>query len=185
MQAAMTVMRFSEILRYETHGQIAPETILTNLNRSVSGHLERRLYITACIGMLDVGERSLTVASAGHPPVYYRLGRTGEVVEVGTSGFPLGVVPDAEYRSVQVGLESRDVLVFYTDGTYEAHTSDGELYGFERLAEVIQTVGGAGDAHEVLDRILGDVEHFTGAPQQEDDMTMVVVKIGDIPPSEV
>ena len=74
-------------------------------------------------------------------------------------------------------------MVLYTDGIYEGVNQEEEQYGFERLEELIQTVGKEGDAQEVLDRILVDVEHFTGSPQQEDDMTIVVVKIGDIPTS--
>jgi sigma-B regulation protein RsbU (phosphoserine phosphatase) len=176
MQAAMTVMRFSEILRYETQGQTTPDAILTNLNRSVAGHLERRLYITACIGVLDAGERSLMVASAGHPPVYHRSGRTGRVVEVETSGAPLGVSQRAEYESVRVELEPGDVVVWYTDGIYEVVNREEEQYGFERLEGVLRGVGGEEHAEEVIERIFAEVEEFSGRLPHEDDMTVVVIR---------
>jgi sigma-B regulation protein RsbU (phosphoserine phosphatase) len=127
--------------------------------------------------MLDVTATTLEVAHAGHPPVYHRSGRTGEVVELGTSGLPLGMVPEAEYRSTTVALEPGDVLVFYTDGMYETQNREGELYGFERLQEIIREVGSEGSAAEVIERLFAEVVGFRGTLQQEDDMTSVVVRV--------
>lgn len=81
------------------------------------------------------------------------------------------------YEDTTVELLTGDVLVFYTDGLYEARHWSGP-YGFERLQRVIQEGGGAGSAGDILDRILADVEGFLGEAPHEDDMTLVVVKVG-------
>jgi len=180
MQAAMTVMRFSEILHYEAQGQQSPGEILTGLNHSVYGRLEKRLYVTSCIGVLNIAERSLEVSNAGHPPVYHRSGSAESIVEVGTSGFPLGVRRDTEYRGVTVRLGVGDVLVFYTDGVYEARNGEEEQYGFERLAGVVEGLNREGSAQEWVDQIIADVEEFSASIQREDDLTMVVVKVMDL-----
>ena len=178
MKAAMTVMRFSEMLRYETRGKPLPTDILAGLNRSLCERLEQRMYVTACIGMLDVSEGSLEVSNAGHPPVYHLSRRTGSVVELVTPRFPLGLSPDVEYEGRQVKLEEGDVLVFYTDGIVEARDREGRVYGFDRLGEVIQDVDREIGAREMVDRILRDVEQFTASSAQEDDRTLVVLKAG-------
>jgi sigma-B regulation protein RsbU (phosphoserine phosphatase) len=177
MKAAMTVMRFAEILRYEAQGRQSPAEILTGINRSVYGHLERRMFVTACIGVLDGAARCLEVANAGHPPVYHRSGRTGNVEEVGEDGPPLGVRPDAVYQGTKVVLEEGDALVLYTDGVYEAENGEEELYGFDRLVGSIGGLGVERKAGEWVDGIVGGVERFTGTSQREDDLTVVVVKV--------
>jgi adenylate cyclase len=177
MKAAMTVMRFSEILRYETRDRQSPAEILSGLNRGVYGRLERRLYVTACVGMIDPMERSVEIANAGHPPVYHRSGVNGRVVEVETYGFPLGVRPEADYQSTTVRLKPDDLLVFYTDGTYEAQDKEGHQYEFERLSRLIGSLGAGLSARELVDHIVADVERFTGSTQHEDDMTVVVMKV--------
>lgn len=66
--------------------------------------------------------------------------------------------------------------MFYTDGLYEARHWSGP-YGFDRLQAVIREAGGEGRAHEILERILTNVEDFVGEAQPEDDKTLVVVKV--------
>lgn len=75
-------------------------------------------------------------------------------------------------------LAAGDVLVFYTDGIYEARDRGGKMYGFERLQGIIQEVGGNGNAWEILDQIFADVEGFIEGSPHEDNMTIIVVKVG-------
>ena len=177
MKAAMTVMRFTEILHYETQGKRKPEEILGGLNASVYGRLEKRMYVTSCVAVLDVSERNLEVSNAGHPPAYRLSGETGRVEELEMSSYPLGLRQDAGYEAMQVNLEEGDVLVFYTDGVCEARNEEGSVYGFDRLAGVIRDMDREMEAREMIDRILGEVERFTGTSQHEDDLTLVVVKV--------
>ncbi|MBI4531578.1 MAG: PP2C family protein-serine/threonine phosphatase, partial [Candidatus Latescibacteria bacterium] len=177
MKAAMAVMRFSEILRYEIYGRQSSDEILAGMNRSVYGRLEQLLYVTVCVGVLDVAGRSLEVSQAGHPPVYHLSSRTGRVMEVGAYDMPVGLVPEVEYPRKAVEIEPGDLLIFYTDGVYEARDRDGGLYGFQRLERVIGSLEPDRSAEEWVDRIVADVERFSGSSQQEDDLTVVVVKV--------
>ena len=133
--------------------------------------------MTACVGVLDGSERCLEVSNAGHPPVVHLSGKTGSVEELGAYGYALGVRTDAAYEGTQVKVEAGDVLVFYTDGVYEAQDGEGRQYGFERLEGVIRDVDREMGAREMIDWILGEVERFTGDSQHKDDMTLVVVKV--------
>ena len=177
MKAAMTVMRFAEDLHYETQDRHLPEEILAGLNRSLWDRLEERMYVTACVGVLDILGRCVEVSNAGHPPVYHLSGENGEVVELKAPGSFLGIRPDAKYRSTKVKVEKEDMLVFYTDGVLEARDGEGRVYGFDRLEGVIRDMDRELGAREMIDRILGDVEQFTGTSQRDDDMTMVVLRM--------
>ena len=177
MKAAMTVMRFTEVLHYETQEQQAPAAILLGMNRSLRGRLEPRLYVTACIGVLDVTENTLTVSNAGHPPVYHRAGSDGRVTELECPGYPLGVHAEPTYETQSVSLNTDDVVVFYSDGIYEAMDHMGRVYGFDRVRQAIRRAEATGSAEEILDRILTDVRRFTGHAVYEDDMTLVVLKV--------
>jgi serine phosphatase RsbU (regulator of sigma subunit) len=177
MKAAMTVMQFCQILRYESQGRGSPVEILHALNGSVYGQLERRMYVTACVGVLDVSAGGIAVSNAGHPPVFHRSARTGDIVPLEAYGYALGMRRDAVYEAMEVQLEEGDVLVFYTDGVYEARNSEGRLYGFERLEGVIRDLDGEMRAKEIIDCIMSDVDQFAGSSEQEDDRTVVVVKV--------
>lgn len=176
MKAAMTVMRFSEVLFYETQNRRNPDAILGSLNDSLAGRLDSRLYVTACIGVLDIGASSFTVANAGHPPVYRRT-VDGHVSELTCTGPPLGLRPGVSFETKTTELAPGDVLVLYSDGVYEARNHLDRDYGFDRLRDTISRIGAKGNAREILERIVSDVKRFVGTASLEDDITVVVVKV--------
>jgi serine phosphatase RsbU (regulator of sigma subunit) len=84
--------------------------------------------------------------------------------------------PSAEYPPRIQTMNLGDLLVFETDGVDEARNHLGELYGFERLAQVV-----SGHAEkspkELHSLVMKDVEEFVGMGPQHDDMTLVIGKV--------
>ncbi len=76
-------------------------------------------------------------------------------------------------------IASGDVIVLYTDGITEAMDADGELFGDAALARVVASQQHL-DAAGIRERVLREVKAFVGDAEPHDDMTMVVVKIGDV-----
>ncbi|HYF65078.1 MAG TPA: SpoIIE family protein phosphatase, partial [Herpetosiphonaceae bacterium] len=70
-----------------------------------------------------------------------------------------------------------DVLVFYTDGVVEAHDSAGELFGFERLLDLIQAQPPGATAQAIREAILGAVTDFSAGTPAHDDITLMVVRM--------
>ena len=71
MEAAVTAVRFNEMLRYECQNRVAPADILDGLNDSLEGQIDHATFITCCIAVLDVPTGKVTLASAGHcPPIH-------------------------------------------------------------------------------------------------------------------
>ena len=72
-------------------------------------------------------------------------------------------------------------MALFTDGVTEAMDEDSDLFGEERLSRALaEQIGLPSD--DLKQRILGDVEAFAGAAEQHDDMTIVLLRVGDAPP---
>jgi sigma-B regulation protein RsbU (phosphoserine phosphatase) len=107
------------------------------------------------------------------------LKRRGAIRLLSVDGvrFPLGMMEDAEYHEVMIPLRSKDIVVFYTDGIPEAMNDKKEMFGFERLEMIVKESAASLSAKELAADIAGRVAEFTGSTKQNDDMTVVVVRV--------
>ena len=97
--------------------------------------------------------------------------------ELGGDGMALGVVEDTDYRDYQQqGWEPGSVVVIGTDGITETRNRSGELFGSERTREIIRT-NAARSAADIQSSVIDAVQSFRGETPQEDDVTLVVVKL--------
>lgn len=158
-----------------------PLAILERLNPMVRRTTDRRTYVTLLCALLEkdgaAGGGSVRLASAGHPPALRWCSRTGDFDTVGEGAPPLGTFLDAHYQLVTRPLQSRDILVFYTDGLLEARNAAGAEYGEARLQRAVARLAASGSAREVRDAVLGDLSNFKGDEEQYDDITIVVVRM--------
>jgi len=97
--------------------------------------------------------------------------------EVSEDGqLPLGMVPDVVYPDYQMELQIGDVIIFYTDGIIEAENEAEEIYGTERLLDLVAGIDPSTSAEGIIDAILQGLSDFVGSAEQYDDMTVVVLK---------
>ena len=81
-------------------------------------------------------------------------------------------------EEITIPLGDGDLFLRYTDGISEAMNVEGDCFGDARLADLAREHADLGST-ELRDRILDDVRRFAGAAAQHDDMTMVLVKVGN------
>lgn len=160
-----------------------PVEVLERLNRMVRETAPQRMFVTAQVALIDRRSASVTLANAGHPPLLYLSAGGDEVRELGTSGLPLGTRLDPDYRAVTVELGRGDTLLLYTDGVLEARNLAGAEFGDKRLMEEVRRAANGGSARQVRDSILSAVSRFKGDATQVDDLTLVVLKAGDLGPA--
>jgi serine phosphatase RsbU (regulator of sigma subunit) len=155
----------------------APIPVFEKLNHMVRRTTERRTYMTLLCAVIDSEARTLTVTSAGHPPVlrYDSRGRCFD--EIGHGAPPLGTFLGADYTEERLAVAAGDLLVFYTDGLVEARNAQGQDYGDARLQRAVARAADSRTAREVRDSILGDLSNFKGDEEQADDITVVVVRL--------
>ena len=161
---------------YILEDQLAsPARVLERLSPMVRRTTDRRMYVTLLEAVLDREAATLTVASAGHPPLLRRGSDGWE--DVGKGAPPLGTFQDAHYEAETRPLSAGDILVLYTDGLLKARDKAGREYGRERLVRALDLAGQGARAAEIREAALSDLALFRGGAETEDDMTLVVVRV--------
>lgn len=150
-----------------------PAKVFVHINRFLCDHSSVGRYATLFLAVLDPSGR-LEFTNAGHPsPLLLRQGRVEAPFPA--SGYPVGLIPDAEFTSTTMMLEPGDTLVLFSDGITEAMDPDEQEFGTHRLKEAI--AGQADTSVEELQRlILGSVENFARGARQADDLTLLLIR---------
>lgn len=149
-----------------------PGIVLTRMNRALCGRFDLA-YVTATFALIDPATRTLTYASAGHPPPLL-MRADGRLESLDERGIVLGLLPDASYESAVVrDLSAGDRLVLYTDGLTEASRIDGEFFGDRQLRDML-TSRQSDHVEQFLASLIERARQWTGR-DFEDDVTVVVV----------
>lgn len=152
-----------------------PAAVLERLHTLVAETSRRRMLVTVSVVLLDRTNRRAIIASAGNPPVFIR--RAGGSVEtIDLYAPPLGVRLPIRIPQRHLDVHPGDVVVLHSDGIYETRNAQDDVYGLERIANVISEQG-AGTAEALRDAILTDVAAFRGTREQDDDVTLVVCRM--------
>jgi sigma-B regulation protein RsbU (phosphoserine phosphatase) len=158
-----------------SHPDCTPREVIGAVNRVLHENVRRRMrhddYLTLMVAR-HAGDGRF-VAAGAHQPLF--LARAGGRVDVLEPPGPwCGVMEDIELRTPQFEfqLDPGDLLCLITDGIVEARGAGDDLYGQDRLTELLARRRAS--APDVLGDIFSSVEAF--AATQEDDMTAVVLK---------
>jgi PAS domain S-box-containing protein len=130
---------------------------------------------TVCCALLRPGHSGaeLSVARGGHPPPIVR--RAGGTIETATCSGPLlGVPVNVAFDQQLIELAPGDTVVLYTDGVTEAHHRNQDLFGEDRLIDVIRRA--ADDVDSVADDILAAVTDY-GPAEPRDDVAVGVLQL--------
>jgi hypothetical protein len=142
---------------------------------AIRDHFSDLRFATGILSELELNSGVLRYVNAGHPPPV--LLRAGKAVKELTAGgrVPLGLFDHADQGLASEQLRPGDRLLFYTDGMVEARDADGQVFGLDRLVDLVQKNSDATlPMPEVLRRLSHSViEHQNGAPT--DDATMMLV----------
>lgn len=147
--------------------------LVSNLNQQIYASTAPEKYATFFFSIYDDQSGVLTYTNAGHlSPL---LVRNGEVILLDSNGTVVGAFPRVPYNESQIRLESGDLLVCYTDGITEPENEYGEMFGEERLIEVVKR-NCERDSSSVADAVVRAVRDWTSSPELQDDMTLVVAR---------
>ena len=87
----------------------------------------------------------------------------------------MGAFPFAKYDESQLTLLSDDLLVFFTDGISEPENAYGEMFGEERLIDLVVKNAHLDD-QEIIRIVAAAVHQWTGSDELQDDMTLLLVR---------
>ncbi|MEJ7862437.1 MAG: SpoIIE family protein phosphatase [Pyrinomonadaceae bacterium] len=165
-------------LHASIHAQVAakaslPEMIVA-VNQYLADNTPTNRFVTLFAAELDQQTGTLRYINAGHnPPLIGHSDNTVEQLDLG--GFPLGILPNAEYEVGETRLKTGDSLVVYSDGVTEANNLREEEFGIERLTEVVGK-NVKSSASGMRDKVESALSAFTQTAPANDDITLVIVK---------
>ena len=142
--------------------------------------LESGRFMTLFYLTIDPGKKRLEWVRAGHDPALIYDPASDEFDELKGSGVALGVKDDFDYeQNRRSDLAKSQIIAVGTDGIWEAVNKKGEMFGKERLKEVIRRNAAAG-AGDILNAVYTELNSFTRGQKSEDDITLVIVKVDGI-----
>ncbi len=154
-----------------------PHELLGRLNDEVSGEVgDTGMFITAASFRIDKDGRSFTYASAGHNPMFLYRAQSKMIEQLDSTGASLGFFRGMEFDIGAGNLHTDDVLLLYTDGIVEATSASDEMYGDDRLIDLLRE-NAEKPAQVILDRVFESVDEFTGGCPLDDDTSVSVIKI--------
>ena len=150
----------------------SPGEVLARVNEALSARIPASMFVTCFYAILDLESGSLRYANAGHDLPYVRRG--GAADELRARGMPLGLMPGMSYEEKETILEADEATLFYSDGLVEAHSPEGEMFGFPRLRSLLAEHDEEG---LLVDFLIEQLYSFTGDGwEQEDDITLVTLQ---------
>lgn len=173
VQAALVMAAVKTALHAAIAADPRPDAVLSHIDRALQGLLEEQ-FVTAACCVVDPAAGKAQLALAGHPQAI--LHRSGQGASChGSPAVPLGVMPDAEYQTVEFPFGPADALLLYSDALVEAFDGGREPYGLPRLMRVFARWA-AKPAGALLEDIRRDLAHYCGPGPLADDLTILVAK---------
>ena len=133
-------------------------------------------FATLFYGVLDPTTLRLTYCSAGHEPSL--LLRDGQLSALTTGGMIVGVDPHQQYEKGVVQLKKNDLLLIYSDGLTDAFNFARQKFGRQRVIDALhEAAKGNLSARDAMNHVLWQMRRFAGLRTNNDDMTIVMIKV--------
>jgi sigma-B regulation protein RsbU (phosphoserine phosphatase) len=178
VSGALVMSASRSVFRMLSEEQMTVGEIMVRANRRTKKDIKSGMFVALLYAVLDAKDRSLSLCSAGQTLPVHLSAETGEAILMETTGdtFPLGILDEADYQETTLQLAPGDKVILYTDGIVEAMNKEEEIFGFERLLEVIQGAQSV-SSESLLKEILGQVNEFTDGADQHDDLTVIAISV--------
>ncbi len=159
-------------------GEADPVRFLSVLNRVIYDNVQRMCADKSLtLAMVDYKDGQVKLSGQHEEMIVVRENGKVELVDTIDLGFPIGLdenISDFVDETV-ISLKQGDGVVLYSDGITEAENMNKELYGLERLCDVISH-NWHGSAEDIKQAVVEDVQKYIGKQKVYDDLTLVVLK---------
>ena len=172
----MTTARAFLRMRASQPGTISE--IISEMNSHLAGDvLDTGKFMTLFYLTIDPEQRNLSWIRAGHDPALVYSPDIDEFEELKGSGIALGVINDYEYMAHQKeGLTNGQIIAIGTDGIWEAFNTEGQMFGKNRLCDIIREHSKS-SADDILNEVYAGLNRFMSGTKSEDDITLVIIKV--------
>lgn len=151
----------------------SPAEIVTNLNNSLAENNDSNMFVTLFLGILDLHSGQLCYCNAGHNPPILLL-ENPHFMQV-IPNLPLGLINGFTYQQQNLKVMPNTTLLLYTDGLTEAENEQKQLFGENRLIQLITPMTHV-STQKLIETIIQDVQSHVNSDEQSDDLTLLAIK---------
>ncbi len=150
-----------------------PAEILAKANEAICANNNEEMFVTVWIGILEISTGRIIAANAGHEyPAIMKNGKFELLKD--RHGFVIGGMEGMTYKEYEISLEPGDKLFVYTDGVPESTNAENEMFGTDRMIDVLNEDPQA-DPEKILKRMSTAIDDFVLEAEQFDDITMMCI----------
>lgn len=184
--AALLMASVRASLRAHVQDVYHIDDVVQRVNSAMCRDTRDNEFATLWYGVIDRKNMKLTYVAAGHdPPMVVRVPphrppTLADVDELSTGGMAVGIDASQRYQRGTYDLQTRDVLVAYTDGVTDVMNFDGKRFGRVRLRQALLELLAKepeAPASKVLEHVLWSLRQFAGLKERPDDQTVVVLRV--------
>ena len=151
-----------------------PQRIVARMNDMMTRDNSFSLFITFFVGVLELETGHLCYCNAGHKAPFMLIDNSPCSTLTVKRQLPVGAMPDVAYTQQETTLAPGTILFLYTDGLDEAENAQRQMFGKERIKEVLQTT--SPKPHTLIEQMTQAVADFVGDTEQSDDLTMLALQ---------
>jgi sigma-B regulation protein RsbU (phosphoserine phosphatase) len=174
--ASLFMAQVTRLFRTLATQNLMPADICSRINDAMSEDNDLCMFVTLFVGLLDLNTGHLDFCNAGHNP---------PVIDVGNSrcdflkvkhNVPIGPMPGMMFEGEEISSIKGRPLLIYTDGLNEAENKERQLFGDDRILEILRKTD-AHDARQLIESITAEVEKHRDGAEPNDDLTMMVISL--------
>ncbi len=150
--------------------------VMGTLNDLVEADSAPDRFLTFLFGTFDPATRAFEFASAGHDPPFLYRPAEDRFLEFRPTGIPLGILAGARFPTTTVALQRGDLLLFGTDGIWEAADPEGRMLGKDRVRALLRALH-ARPLPELSERFREETLAYHAGGERRDDITAVFLRV--------
>ena len=171
---AMFMMRAKTVIKNLTQKGLEIDDIFSQANEELCKNNEADMFVTAWMGIIDLDSGTVKYVNAGHNPPLIKQGKEFIYLK-SRPNFVLGGMENVKYTKNEIKLSCNDILYLYTDGVTESTNINNQLFGEDKLNEILSANNGS-NVEEICQIVKKEIDLFVGDNEQFDDITMLCLK---------
>ncbi len=173
--ASMLMTMVQTLIRSKAKHVNSVTSLMMEINTYLCDNNKQSNFITLIIGFLDLNTGIVEFCNSGHTPLYLRKTNQQCIRYGETHSTALGIFPDINISSSFIQLDIEDIIILFTDGITEAMSDSEAFFGYSRLEGIICQLQNP-NPETIVKSILHGVRSFTGKENQNDDLSILVLK---------
>jgi phosphoserine phosphatase RsbU/P len=176
VSAALHMAQLLSDFRHISQIESDPGRVMEIINNLLHKRSRHGMFATATYITLDIGNKTLWIANAGHFPLVIR-NYEGVISQHGLNGgIPLGILPNREYQKEQVILNPGDIGLLYSDGATEAQNKNKQQFNFAGISNILEEEIQY-SPEELISHLQEGILQFTENMPPHDDMTFLSFRV--------